>query len=482
MCDNKERMNNVKIKLISFSESKLVAMNASHGVITDKVEEITGLEEDFLFCQTQKEMFTGVKEGIENANVIILAVDVSRFISTKAALFRALGFKCRLNGEITNLINSDLCMATLNENQVNAHAAIPVGGEAFITNDGLFSGFGIESGKQKLIFVPIDEKRIGAILENGMIAFLSKGVEKVVLKEEPQESDIPEEMEGYVEPIENFEEPQKVSELEGPQYEEIYRAPAEELAEEEEAEEESQEEEFEDIASSSLGEEVPAETPVKIESTPSFGVFSGNLTAIEERGVKVAFVRHKENEIYAKVLQSVESSSSVVFVDRAMEEFPEEDIKRKERLASVAKTALRDSDAEFAVAMTEIFTSEDGVPFIFAAVSDGNKASVYKVYSSEEGESMEELYKAGLEGVLERLEAKTADFAPVEENAPRMGEVATPEKSKMTPATQIIIWALIIVALCALSALIIDTVMSQNASLAETSGALIGEIGKLLSR
>ena len=468
----------MKIKLISFSESKLVAMNMTHGVITDKVEEVTGLEEDFLFCQTQKEMFTGVKDGIENADVIILAVDVSRFISTKAALFRALGFKCRLNGEITNLINSDLCMATLNENQVNAHAAIPVGGEAFITNDGLFSGFGIESGKQKLIFVPIDEKRIGAILENGMIAFLSKGVEKVIPQEEPQESDIPEEMEGYVEPIENFEEPQKVSELDGPQYEEIYRAPEEEQVEEEQVENQD----FEDITSSSLVEEAPAEAPVKFESRPSYGVFAGSLTAIEESGIKVAFVRHKENEIYTKVLQNIASSSSIVFVDRAMEEFPEEDIKRKERLASVAKTALRDSDAEFAVAMTEIFTSEDAIPFIFAAVSDGNRASVYKIYSSEEGESLEELYKAGLEGVLERLEAKTADFTPAEDEASGMGEAVTPTKNKITPATQIIIWALIIVALCALSALIIDTVMSNNASLGELSGALVGEIGKLFSR
>ncbi len=467
----------MKIKLISFSESKLVAMNATHDVITDKVEEITGLEEEFLFCQTQKEMFTGVKEGIESANVIILAVDVSRFISTKAALFRALGFKCRLNGEITNLINSDLCMATLNENQVNAHAAIPVGGEAFITNDGLFSGFGVESGKQKLIFVPIDEKRIGAILENGMIAFLSRGVEKVLPAEDPQESDIPEEMEGYVESIENFEEPQKVSELDGPQYEEIYKAP-----EEAQEEEETQEEEFEDIASSSLVDEVPVEVSSKIESRPSYGVFSGSLTAIEERGVKVAFVRHNENEVYTKVLETVESSSSVIFVDRAMEEFPEEDMKRKERLASIAKTALRDSEAAFAVAMTEIFRSEDDVPFIFAAVSDGNRASVYKVYSSEEGESMEELYKAGLEGVLERLEAKTADFVSAEEDAPAMGEVVAAGKKKITPATQIIIWALIIVALCALSALIIDTVMSNSASLGEMSGVLIGEIGNLVSR
>lgn len=469
----------MKIKLISFSESKLVAMNMAHGVITDKVEEITGLEENFSFCHTQKEMFTSVKEGIETSDVIILAVDVSRFISTKAALFRALGFKCKLNGEITNLINSDLCMATLNENQVNAHAAIPVGGEAFITNDGLFSGFGIESGRQKLIFVPIDEKRIGAILENGMIAFLSKGVEKVVPREEPAASDIPEEMEGYVETIEDFDEPQTISELDGPQYEEIYRAPEEEYEEEEEDE---PEQDFEDINSSSLSEEMPADVPVKIEKRPSHGVFAGNLAAIEERGIKVAFVRHKENALYTKMLQNIESSSSVILIDRAMEDFPEEDIKRKEQLASIAKTAFRDTDAEFSVAMTEIFKSEDGVPFIFAAVSDGMRASVYKVYSSEEDEGMEELYKAGLEGVLERLEAKTAEIVPAEESAPMMGEAVPQEKSKMTPATQIIIWALIIVALCALSALIIDTVMAQNASLTEASGALISEIANLISR
>lgn len=470
----------MKIKLISFSESKLVAMNAIHGVITDKVEEIMGIEEDFIFCHTQKEMFAGVKDGVENADVIVLAVDVSRFISTKAALFRALGFKCRLNGEITNLINSDLCMATLNENQVKAHAAIPVGGEAFVTNDGLFSGFGIESGKQKLIFIPIDEKRIGAILENGMIAFLSKGVEKAVPQEQPEKSDIPEEMEGYVEPIENFEEPasedtaqEDTSSIE-PQYEEIYRAEPET--------EEKAKEDFIDITSSSIAEDVVDEVPAKIENRASIGVFAGNLTAIEERGVKVAFVRHKENEIYANVLQNIEGSSSVIMVDRAMEAFPEEDIKRKECLASVAKNALRGIEAEYAVAMTEIFTSEDGVPFIFAAVSDGTRASVYKVYSSDEGEGMEELYKAGLEGVLERLESKTADYeAAEEESAPKMG-AATPSKNKMTPATQIIIWALIIVALCALSALIIDTVMSNSASLGEMSGALIGEIGNLLSR
>ena len=96
-CTVKERMKKMQIKLISFSESKMVAMNIAHEVITNKISEAIGVEEDFLFCQSQKEMFSGVKEGIEKADIILVAVDVSRFISTKAALFRALGFKCRLN-------------------------------------------------------------------------------------------------------------------------------------------------------------------------------------------------------------------------------------------------------------------------------------------------------------------------------------------------------------------------------------------------
>lgn len=475
----------MKIKLISFSESKMVAMNATHGVITDKIEEIMGIEEEFLFCHTQKEMFAGVKDGVENADVIVLAVDVSRFISTKASLFRALGFKCRLNGEITNLIDSDLCMATLNENQVKAHAAIPVGGEAFITNDGLFSGFGIESGKQKLIFIPIDEKRIGAILENGMIAFLSKGVEKAIPEEQPVESDIPAEMEGYVEPIEDFEEPAADEEDDSaqtdvyaePQYEEIYSAASQTTEEEEEKGD------FEDISSSSIGSDVSAEVPAGIENRAPFGVFSGSLTMLEQRGVKVAFVRHNANETYAKLLQSIEDSSSVIMVDRAMEKYPEEEMKIKECLANVAKNALRGIDAEYAVAMTEIFKTEDGLSLVFAAVSDGTRASVYKIYSSDESESPEELYKAGLEGVFERLEAKTVDHSVSQDgSAPGMGNAVLPSKNKMTPATQIIIWALIIVALCALSALIIDTVMSNSASLGEASAALTSEIGKFFSR
>lgn len=456
----------MQIKLISFSESKLVAMNIAHEVITNKISETTGVDEDFLFCQSQKEMFAGVKDGIEKADIILVAVDVSRFISTKAALFRALGFKCRLNSQIVELINSDACMATLNENQVNAHAAIPVGGKAFITNDGLFSGFGIESGKQKLIFVPIDDRRIGAVIENGMIDFLADGFEK---KEEPAviENDIPEEMEGYVQPIENFESP--VESIE-PQYEEIYRAP-EAPAEEKE--------EFEDIQSSSYNEEsFEEEIPQEIEEPVAN---EDSLSVLAARGVKIAFVRQRENEACAKLVSEFENSSAAIMADFPAMDTAEDDVKRKESLASIARKAMESTGADFAVGMSEIYKTEDDASYIFATLTDVHKSSVFKIYSSED-ETAEDLYTAGLESIIEKITQKTVDVKPIQEETQTMGEAQLVQKNKITPATQIAIWVLVIVALCALSALIIDSVMSSRASLAESSGAIISEINNLLLR
>ncbi len=169
----------MQIKLISYSENKLVAMNVAHRIISDRIKSATGIDEKFIYCSNPQDMFACLKLGIEQADVILIAVDLSKFISTKAALFRALGFKCRLNSEIIDHINSEACMATLNEKQTKAHAAIPVGGEAFVTVDGLFSGVGIKEGRQKLIFVPIDDKRINSIIQNGMISFLLDGAEEL---------------------------------------------------------------------------------------------------------------------------------------------------------------------------------------------------------------------------------------------------------------------------------------------------------------
>lgn len=459
----------MQIKLISFSESELVSMNVAHEAILSKIKETVGIDESFLFCQTQKEMFGGIKEGIKNADVILVAVDVSKFISTKAAIFKALGFKCKLNTEISGLINSDVCMATLNENQMNAHAAIPVGGEAFITKDGLFSGFGVEAGKQKLIVVPIDEKRIGTVLDTAFASFLMKGVEKeeIPVVEETVQDDIPEEMEGYVEHIENYAP--AVENVE-PQYEEIYRAPDMPAAVEENP--------YEDIQSSSYNQEDDFYETEKEEPVVSSG---DPLSVLSSRGVKIAFVRQTENTVYTNILADYASSDAVDFVDFAIDKTLTDDTKKKEGVASFARAAIKRTGADYSIAMSEICKNEDGESYIFATLTDINKSSVFKIFSSED-ETDNDLYKTGLESIIEKVVENTANFSASDDMFSSMGEAAPEKKNKITPATQIAIWVLIIVALCALSALIIDFAMSSNASLAESSGAIIKEIGNIVPR
>lgn len=456
----------MQIKLISFSENDLASMNVAYEAISSKIKETTDIDEGFLFCRTQKEMFSGIKEGIEKADVILVAVDASKYISTKAALFKALGFKCKLNAEITGLINSDACMATLNENQINAHAAIPVGGEAFVTKDGLFSGFGVEAGKQKLIVVPIDEKRIGTVLGNAFVSFLMKGNEKKEISVAKEAvNDIPEEMEGYVQPIEAS--PEENTE---PQYEEIYRAP----------EAPSEEAPYEDIQSSSYNEEAPEDAYEEAEEKEISS--ADPLTVLSSRGVKLTFVRQTENAVYTNILADYMNSDVVDFVDFAIDKTLTDDVKKKEGIASYARAAIKRTGADYSIAMSEICKDENGESYIFATLTDINKSSVFKIFSSE-NETDSDLYTTGLESIIEKIVENTENFSASNADFSSMGEATTTEnKNKVTPATQIAIWVLVIVALCALSALIIDFAMSSNASLAESSGAVIKEFSNILTR
>ena len=463
----------MQIRLISFSENEFVSMNVAHEAILSKITETTGIDKNFIFCQTQKEMFREVKEGIEGADVILVAVDVSKFISTKAALIRALGLKCKLDNEILALINSDACIATLNENQTKAHAAIPVKGVAFRTKDGLFSGFGVEAGKQKLIVVPIDERRIGSVLENEFDRFLAAdaGTQEKPVAEEPVKDDIPEEMEGYVQPIENYAAPTEAVE---PQYEEIYRAPEAALPVEEDT--------YEDIQSSSYNdEEMEEQLPEAVEGEETPASSHDPLAVLASRGVKIAFVRQTENVVYTNILADYAASAAADFVDFSLDKTHVDDVSKKEGIASYARAAIKRTDADYAIAMSEVCSNEDGESYIFATLTDVNKSSVFKIFSSED-ETDSDLYSIGLESMIEKIVKNTENRDFENDSFNVMGAAVSENKNKFTPLTQIAIWVLVIVALCALSALIIDFAMSSSASLTEVSGAIIKEIGNAWPR
>lgn len=473
----------MKIKLISFSESKLVSMNVAHEVIVNKIRQATSIKEEFLFCATQKEMFLGVKEGIEKADVIVLAVDISKFISTKAALFRAMGFKCRLNSKINELINSDACMATLNENQINAHAAIPVGGEAFVSADGLFSGFGIKSGKQKLIFIPIDEKRIETVIENGMITFITEGYSKEDFEkcEEEKEAEAAEEItevirEEVVTSAEEIAEAETAEEAKEENtesdYVDVYSSSFENKEAAEVAEEKA-DDQYEDISSSSLPEDSEESVaPQKEEKEES------NMDKIASRSIKIAFVRQTENAVYTNVLAEVSYSDAADFVDFPLEKDLTEDIRRKENVASNARKALKQTDAAYAVAMSEIFYDENGTGYIYATLADLQKSSVYKIFAADD-ETDKDLYRTGLESLLEKIEESTRSVNARSVAIAQQSEEAAEQKRKIPSSTLIVIWILIIIAVGTLTALVLDMVLSKDASVMSSTSAIVENLNDI---
>lgn len=532
----------MQIKLISYSESKLVAMNAAHEMITDSIKSATGTHENFIYCATSQEMLMALKEGIEKADIILVAVDIAKFISTKAALFRALGFKCRLKPEIIDCINSDACIATLNEKQTKAHAAIPVGGEAFITVDGLFSGIGISEGNQKLILVPIDERRIVSIINNGMIPFLLKGSENLCFAR--QEEQIPaetkeetvyqeESSEVYTqetvventaeETVKEAEEEEIPEEVETNDVsEESVTASEEESTEQEEAEQEKTEsdipadmvgyvehidaqkyvmpevkDEYEDVYSSTSVETAEEEkeedyeaaqeayfTPA--ESMPEENVnisepaTIGRLRDIASRGFKVSFTRQTENIIYTNFLKDVANVYGVDFIDFPIDKTLTEDTRRKEAIASDARRTLRQTNSVFAVSMSELYYAEDNTAYIFVTLADIQKSSVYKIFAAD-GETAEDLYRIGFESVLEKMEemVKNSNLMPMQ---PADNSAPVKEKKKISSSTLIGIWVLVIIAVATLTALILDSTLPGDGSVISSAEAIIENTNNLLMR
>ncbi len=456
----------MQIKLISYSENKLVLMNEAHGIIADSIKEATNEDVKFSYCTTQKDLFVGIQNAIQSSNIIIIAVDVSKFISTKAALFRALGFKCKLNGEIIDLLSSDKCMATLNEKQTNAHAAIPLGAEAFITYDGLFSGVGIKAGPQKLILVPIDEKRIQTIIDNGMLSFAFGDIKKeeVVPEEEIAEETAEEVAETETEEI-------------NPDYVEIYSAPQtpEKVAEE------APQPDYENIESSSLVANDNEETSDNyVQKT----YIQSKVEGITSRGFKISVVRQPENKLCGDILGELESIPGVQFVDLPIDSTLADDAKRKENIASNARMAMAQSGSTFAIGASEIYYAENNEAYIFVTLTDSQKSSVYKVFAAPE-DGAKELYRDGIVSVVEKIEemVKTTDFtAATTEPYYAQPEPQHNEKKKMPSSTLIIMWVLIIIAVAAFTVLVLDIALSESASAMTSANEIISQVNNILLR
>ena len=152
----------MSLQILSLNSNQVPACAAAQEKILALLSSGEGAMEPKQFG-TAKELFYALAEALKTAQTILLLVEPDRYLRTKEQLLRAMGLSTVPNPELMEALQKS--PVQLPEEDFSRHAAIPVGAAAFPTQDGLFAGFMLTAGRQTILFLPLDNRRIDSILK-----------------------------------------------------------------------------------------------------------------------------------------------------------------------------------------------------------------------------------------------------------------------------------------------------------------------------
>ncbi len=161
----------MKAKLLSLNVDKSMSFSRFQARLVSSLKSYTG--EDLVTEQFEdiREIFMALQDALENDELIITAVDSKNYIRYKNALIQAFGNEAEQNSAVLNKIEN---VAELDDKRKKAFSTFPAAASVFVSDDGFYSGFGLENGSQCVLCLPIDNNRIDKILRDGVIPFLNK--------------------------------------------------------------------------------------------------------------------------------------------------------------------------------------------------------------------------------------------------------------------------------------------------------------------
>lgn len=176
----------MKLKLISVSGKGLKELSSVHGKIQQAVSEILPDTESFSNYDNSKDFLLGLSKAFEQDEIILIAADIDVFLEQKQLLLRSLRLKGEFNNRIVRTVSQSMNEDESNAKIITSHSVVPKDSVVFQTKNGLYSGFGIKSGNQHLIFIPLDVGMFDEIFDDGFIDYIKFAVDPdSVQKEEP---------------------------------------------------------------------------------------------------------------------------------------------------------------------------------------------------------------------------------------------------------------------------------------------------------
>ena len=133
----------------------------------------------------EKLFLTELSTAVAEDSIIVAAAEPAYFKAFRNFVCNAFSLKCRPNKTISGLI--EFVHPELSDDFIAEQASIPATATPLVTQDGLYSGFGIKARKQLLIVLPLDDKRIDYVINNSLFQFVRENMDLSVLASDPLE-------------------------------------------------------------------------------------------------------------------------------------------------------------------------------------------------------------------------------------------------------------------------------------------------------
>ncbi len=117
---------------------------------------------DFRLCSSMAQVSSALSDAFSNSDVVAVGAEPSVYSKAKVAILRAMHVHTKLNEEIKARIGEN---GSLDAQQLSLHCVMPESADVFLSDDGMFSGFAIKSGKQHFIMLSLDKLRLDVQLE-----------------------------------------------------------------------------------------------------------------------------------------------------------------------------------------------------------------------------------------------------------------------------------------------------------------------------
>lgn len=152
----------MKIKAFSFERDSLTLAQQKGAVL-----DLLGGGIYFDSISDPNLLFTKISEAVSDSDVILIGVESSLYLKFKPILIRAFHFTPAFSEAIEERIKGGVSDETLKK----AHMLVPNESTELLTDDGLFSGFYVESEGQYIVVFPLRKGVVPEILASSGLPF-----------------------------------------------------------------------------------------------------------------------------------------------------------------------------------------------------------------------------------------------------------------------------------------------------------------------